>query len=202
MTDISSSGTGGHTDQPSQVSSFHPPPPMKIEGANIEDGWKGWIQKFELFLLASRSENLSDKIKVAMFLSAIGDEGLQIYNTFVFDEEEDRAVYSVVKEKFKEYCSPHKNVVFERFNFWKTTQNVGETIDSFVTTLRIRAKTCKFEQHLDSMIRDRIVLGCSDPRLQERLLRETDLTLIKAINLCPAAESTKEQIRTIKAVHI
>jgi len=201
MADTSTSTAAGHNDQQLQQlsSSFHPPSQMRIDGVNIEESWKNWIQKFELFLLASRAENLPDKNKVAMFLSSIGDEGLHIYNTFVFDDEALRDNYATVKQKFVDYCSPHKNVVFERYNFWKTTQSVGETIDAFVTTLRLHAKTCQFEQHRDSMLRDRIVLGCNDVRLQERLLREPDLTLCKAINICRAAEATKEQIRTIKS---
>ena len=197
MADTSSSITLSRGEQ--QTSSFFPPAPMKIEGAHLEQSWKTWIQKFELFLLASRAENLPEKTKVAMFLSALGDEGLHIYNTFEFDSDDDRNVYETVKQKFTEYCLPHKNVVFERYNFWKATQAVGESIDSFVTTLRLRAKTCEFEQHVDSMIRDRIVLGCNDARLQERLLREPDLTLVKAINICRATEATKEQLRTIKS---
>ena len=47
------------------------------------------------------------------------------------------------------------------------------------------------------MIRDRIVLRCPDQRLQERLLREPDLTLAQAMTICRAAEATKEQLRAI-----
>ena len=45
---------------------------------------------------------------------------------------------------------------------------------------------------------DRIVLTCPGRRLQERLLREADLTLDKALDLCRAAETTQRQLRAIK----
>jgi len=152
----------------------------------------------DLFLLASRSDELPDKIQVAMFLSAIGDEGLHVFNTFKFEPEEDKDKIEAVKAKFKDYCSPRKNVVFERFQFWKCSQAPGEAIDGFVTTLRLRAKTCEFGDQEESLIRDRVVLGCTDSRLQERLLREPDLSLTKALQLCRTAEATAEQMKLIR----
>ena len=178
---------------------FQPPAPLKLEGGNLEEAWKVWLQKFDLFLLASRSDELPEKIKVAMFLSAIGDNGLHLFNTFKFDPEEDKDKLDAVKAKFADYCSPRKNVVFERFQFWKCSQAPGESIDGFVTTLRVRAKTCEFGDQEESLIRDRVVLGCTDSRLQERLLREPDLSLTKALQFCRAAETTAEQIKVIRA---
>ena len=52
--------------------------------------------------------------------------------------------------------------------------------------------------HKKSLIRDRLVLGCLDQRLPERLQRETDLTLKKAINLGRIAETTKEKLKTLQ----
>ena len=55
------------------------------------------------------------------------------------------------------------------------------------------------------MIRDRAVLGCPDRQVQERMLREADLTLQKALDVCRAAAATRAQIKTItsdsEAVH-
>lgn len=112
-------------------------------------------------------------------LHCIGDDALKVFNAFQFDDAADKNKLDPVKVKFKAYCTPRKNVVFERFNFWKLSQSQGESIDAFVTTLRLRAKSCEFGDQLESLIRDRIVLGCADARVQERLLRETDLDLQK-----------------------
>jgi len=135
-------------------------------------------------------------VQLFMLLSVIGDEGLRLYNTWSFDEEEQNKLAPVLN-KFEQYCQPKKNVLYERFQFWRSTQQPGEGIDVFVTTLRQKAKTCEFGVQEDSMIRDRIVLGCPDVRVQERLLREPDLTLTKAIDLCRAAEATRAQMRSI-----
>ena len=73
-----------------------------------------------------------------------------------------------------------------------TTQE-DHTIDVFVADLRRRAAHCNFGALKDSLIRDQIVVGISDPRLRERLLRERDLSLEKAIKLCRITEQSNEQ---------
>ena len=73
----------------------------------------------------------------------------------------------------------------------------GETVEQFVTDLKLKAKTCAFGDMSDSMIRDRIVLGIASQRVRERLLREDNLNLANAIKICQAAEATQRQITTL-----
>ena len=47
------------------------------------------------------------------------------------------------------------------------------------------------------MIRDKVVFGVRDERIKERLLREADLTLNKALDVCRAAETSKQQIEAM-----
>jgi hypothetical protein len=182
---------------PMLASSFRPPSALQMDSGNLEQAWTLWLQKFNLYLSASRSNLLDESVQVAMLLSSIGDEALHVFNTFTFQNDADKQRIEVVKQKFAEYCMPRKNIVFERYTFWKTAQSPGENVDGFVTTLRTRAKTCNFGDQEESLIRDRIVLGCPDHRLQERLLREPDLTLIKALDICRAAEATRNQMRCL-----
>ena len=47
------------------------------------------------------------------------------------------------------------------------------------------------------MIRDKIVFGISEKSLKERMLREANLTLEKAVDLCHAAEASKVHLKTM-----
>ena len=51
----------------------------------------------------------------------------------------------------------------------------------------------------DCLIRDQIVVAFNDPKLQERLLRETNLSLEKAIKLCRITKQSKEQLKVFNA---
>ena len=58
---------------------------------------------------------------------------------------------------------------------------------------------CNFGELRDSLIRDQIVIGVFEHKLQERLLRESNLTLPKAVEICQAAESMQQRIKMINA---
>ena len=63
----------------------------------------------------------------------------------------------------------------------------------FLTELYARAETCNFQEK-ERMIRDKIVFS-TQGKLQELLLRESDLDLKKAINICRAFEATKQSTK-------
>ena len=114
---------------------------------------------------------------------------------------EDKDDFELVLTKFRTYCEPRKNIVFERYQFWGRNQSEGEPIDQWVTDLRTKAAKCEFLAHESDMIRDKIFFGVHDTRIKERLLREADLTLARALDICRAAETSKHQMDTMGAAH-
>lgn len=164
-------------------------PESLLFNENVAVSWKLWKQKFELYLLASGKTNKSDEVKIAILLNLIGDGGLHIYNTFEYEETENKNKLEVILEKFDKYCNPMKNIVYERFKFFKRNQLINESIDQFVTELKQLASTCEFKEK-DMLIRDRIVLGVRDSRIQEKLLQNSDLKLNEAIDICRSMENS------------
>ena len=88
-----------------------------------------------------------------------------------------------MQDKFKNYCNPRKNLTYDRHVFFTRNQNRNETIDQYVTDLRNKASTCDFGHLCDSLIKDRLICGVTDEAVRERLLRDADLTLAKAIDI-------------------
>lgn len=122
--------------------------------------------------------------QVAILLHTAGPEALDIHSTFTFltdddGETEDKNDVDTILQKFRKYCQPRKNVVFERYKFWERSQKDAEAIDHFVTDLKKRATTCEFGEQKDLMIRDKLIFGVRDQRVKERLLREGDLSLAR-----------------------
>ena len=156
-------------------------------------------QGFDLFITATDSNDKPETTRVAMFLSAVGADARRVYNSFVFASDADKKKLEKVKDKFREYCTPRKNEVFERYKFFELTQGVGESIDSFAAALRLRAKDCGLGDQTESLIRDRLVFGCLDARVKERLLREDNLTLKSALDICRAAEVSKAQMKVMRS---
>lgn len=122
-----------------------------------------------------------------------------------FANEDDKFKLDVIVGKFEGYCSPKKNVTFERHKFFTCSQKLDENIDQYLTELRPKAKSCEFGDLTDSLIQDRIICGITDNGLRARLLRVQDLKLDNAIAMCRAAETTKERMKDLvheqKEVH-
>ena len=66
-------------------------------------------------------------------------------------------------------------------------------MDAFVTELKQKASLCEFGELKDSLIRDRIVCGIRNDTVRARLLRERELTLQSAIDICMAAEVSESE---------
>ena len=102
-----------------------------------------------------------------------------------------------VLNKFSEYCNPKKNVTILRHNFFTYRQLEGQSFHNFITELKKLSAECEFENLRDSLIKDMIVCGTNDNAFRERLLRESDLTLSRAISAGHAAEETRKHAREI-----
>ncbi|CAJ1049307.1 uncharacterized protein K02A2.6-like [Xyrichtys novacula] len=177
------------------MAQFQPPPNLSLQG-NLAENWKCWSQRFELFSVASGVSEKSEKVQCATFLHVAGEEAIKVCNTFVFaDAEKDKI--AVLKSKFKEYCEPRKNLTYIRHVFFTRAQKQSEPIDSYVTDLKSKAKDCEFGDLHDSLVRDRIVCGITNDQVRGRLLREADLTLEKAVDICRASELTNTQVKAL-----
>ncbi|GFS43632.1 transposon Ty3-G Gag-Pol polyprotein [Nephila pilipes] len=151
------------------MEALRPPAPLQFSLGKVKEKRRKWRQELENYLLAK------------------------------FELPESKANYSEVLQKFEDYWSPRQNVVYERYKFLSCVQLEGQTIESYVTHLKTLASTCEFAEQENGLIRDCIVLGIyKDSGLQERLLRENNLSLEKAIEIVRAAEASREQIRNMK----
>jgi hypothetical protein len=103
-----------------------------------------------------------------------------------------------VSQAFEDYFVGQRNVVYERARFGMKIQEPGESIDDFATALHILSEYCDYGTLRESLVRDRIVLGVSDPKLRERLMLSKGLTLAKAVEIAKHWESVKKQQETIQ----
>ena len=176
---------------------LRPPPPFSFEG-NVSQGWKIWQKHFQFFLTATESDTKSDKIKTSILLTCIGPKGRDIYETFTFEQDTDKLKLKPVLEKFTMYCNPRRNITILRHKFFTYKQVEGQCFNDFVTELKKRSSECEFGDLTPSLTKDMIVCGITDNPLRERLLRDADLTLEKAIAAGHAAEETKRHAKELK----
>lgn len=178
------------------IMDFIKPVNCLVLNGNVSENWRKFIQNFEIFLEAADLLKKSDSRKVAVFLNAIGEEGLELFQTFNLDEDE-RKCYKDVVAAFENFCVPKKRIVYERFLFFSRIQKDGEPFDNFLVDIKKLSKACDFGEQQTSLMRDRIVLGINNKRLQEKLL-EKDVDFERAVEMCRAAEISEGQTKVIQ----
>ncbi|XP_028299467.1 zinc finger protein 2-like [Gouania willdenowi] len=104
-------------------------------------------------------------------------------------------------QTFKDDCSPQKNIVFKRLQYWSHQRTAGTSVDTFITELRHKSKECEFGMSENDMLRDKLVFSITDCHLKERLLQERGLTLHRAIEICRATEQEKTPLQAMKTEH-
>ncbi len=183
-------------DSVNMESTFRPPEKFVFEGSNVDQRWVKWKRAFEIYFTAAEIEKKAPKVQIAILLHAAGSEAQVIHSQFVFAEETDKDDIKKVLEMFDAYCRPRKNIVYERYRFWSRGQLEDEPIDTWVKELKTISTNCEFKDE-DDMLRDKIVFGYRDTKVKERMIRETSLDLKKTLQICRAAESTKNQMKTM-----
>ena len=168
--------------------------PLSLEG-NVSENWRRWIQRWELYVKASGADKKPEATQCAIFLHTIGQDAIDVYNTFAFTEADTDKINPIIR-KFEEHCAWKKNLTYERYKFNTCVQD-GRPFDAFLVDLVNKSKTCEFGELRDSLIKDRIVCGIDDSDLRERLLRDTKLTKDKAVEFVRAAETSKTHAKSL-----
>lgn len=135
------------------------------------------------------------------FFALHWENGPEVCNTFEFGTDEDKKKLNLVLKKFEDYRSPRKNTSFERFRYWNRSQQEGETVNQFVTVLKRRIKNCEYTPSTDTIVRDHLVFGIRDAKVQGQLLsiHVEKLTLEKALSHYLSAEVTNAKLKEIRS---
>ncbi|XP_053696549.1 uncharacterized protein K02A2.6-like [Sabethes cyaneus] len=174
-----------------------PPPPLQTAGS-LYANWIKFKQAFEFWMKGAGHFRQESDVQVAILLSVIGPEGLEIFNVLPL-KEEDKEEFEEVIEAFDAYCGKKKNVIFERFVFTHRHQSEGEKFDDFLREITTLVKTCEYGIMRDSLLRDQIVFGLYDGLFADKLMGKeaVELALDKVIDACKIEEQRKEQLKVM-----
>ncbi|CAH2091003.1 unnamed protein product [Euphydryas editha] len=175
------------------------PPSFDLRASNAASEWRLWRASFEDYLISTKQDVSSDRIKLALLRNMIGIDSARVLLTLPLTEDK-ASNYESVMAAIEKYVSPRVNEVFEIYKFNERKQKQGEAFDNFFTDckqllLNCNYRNCKGESIEDQLLRDKIVQGIADKSIQESLLRIDGLTLEKASNFCRTSEQSKLQVK-------
>lgn len=180
------------------------PEPVSFDG-NVAENWRRFEENFKIYRKAALKNKDNDEVAYIL-LNLAGQEAIDREKTFQYRPEErdgDRVIRRAESKenpddlinKFRELCNPQKNVIVIRHKFNSRIQKKEESAESYITDLRRLANDCDFGDLKDDLIRDRIVCGIQNENVRKQMLKERNLTLERAVELCQIDEITVERIK-------
>ena len=168
----------------------------------MTENWKRFKQSIQIYFTATGIITKGDDVKIAAFLHVAGEDAINVFNGFKWDEagdqEGDKEKYDKVVAKFGKYCEPEaKNLIYFHYLFFTRAQEPHESFDKFLTEITKLSKDCQFDTLTDTLITSKIVCGIRGDRLKRKLLGTSDLNLARAIDMCRAYETTSKQMEAL-----
>ena len=128
----------------------------------------------------------------------MGAKTYKLIRSLVAPEDPKDKSYEDLAKLAQEHFMPKPSAIVQRFKFNTRTQQPGEAIAMFLAELRHLTEHCEFGATLEEKLRDRLVCGVHDIRIQRRLLAEPKLTLKRALDLALATEAADKDASEIQ----
>ena len=159
----------------------------KIEEFNPEaDVWDQYTERLEHYFAANEIEDVNKQ--KAILLSVCGSKTYKLMSNLLAPEKPGDKSFKELKDLIQKHHHPKPSEIVQRLKFNSRVRNSGESVATFVSELRRLTADCNYGATLKDMLRDRLVCGINDDRIQRRLLSETDLDFDKALKIATAME--------------
>ena len=163
---------------------------------NATQSWEEYSEMLDFFFEANDIKE-PDRRK-AVLLSGVGATTYSLLRNLVSPALPKEKTYNELTAELQKHFDPKPSQIVQRFKFNSRIRKSSESIAEYVAELRKLALHCDYKDTLSEMLRDRLVCGVNDDRMQRRLLSETKLTFDKALELCQAMESASKDVKEMQ----
>ena len=162
-----------------------------------QEDWQSYVERLDQYFTAN--DVAAPGKRRAILLSSVGPVTYRlIRNLLAPDKPTDKTLKEIV-DIVRDHHQPKPSVTMQRFTFHSRTRQTGESISTYISELRKLSEHCDFGATLNDMLRDRLVCGVNDQRIQRRLLAEKDLTFDTAKQLALAVEVADKNSRELES---
>ncbi|GFR97812.1 polyprotein [Elysia marginata] len=160
-----------------------------------EDTWQAYCERLEHFFTAN--EIATEPKRKAILLSSVGPKTYKLLSNLVAPRKAGDVSYKEIVDILQKHHNPRPSVIVQRFKFNSRVRAQGESIRAYVAELKRLTEFCEYNDKLEEMLRDRLVCGINDRRIQQRLLSEGTLTFPKALEIAQAMETAAGNVQNL-----
>ena len=159
------------------------------------DDWVEYTERLEQFFLANEIDDATQK--KAILLSSCGSKTYSLFRNLLAPVAPSAKTYAELVTVMKEHKIPKPSIILERFKFFKRDRENSESIATYISELRKLTRECDFGTTLEDMLRDRLVCGIRNDKIQQRLLSQTTLSFAQAVSLSTAMERAEGNLKDL-----
>ena len=143
-------------------------------------------------------ESVDEKAKRrAILLSVCGSKVYKLCDLLAPAKPKEKSYLELVK-LIQVHLAPKPSEIVQRFKFNNRFRNEGESVADFVAALRNLDEHCEYKDTLEMMLRDRIVCGIRDDKIQRLLLVEKELIFAKEYEIATSMEVTSKNMAVLQ----
>ena len=142
---------------------------------------------------------MKDKTKAGLIVNWLGRECAQDLKSLEVEADKPEEVYEALENIFR----LESNQILARFKFRSMKQKQSESIDAYMSKLRLALPECKYKNDSDELLKDQFLFGMYDKEIQDHLLGEISESdnSVKALYEARKIESKHEQHKLLGIVN-
>lgn len=161
----------------------------KIESFNIgSQNWDTYIRRVVQFMTLN---DIESNLHVATLVTLVGPECYDLMCDLCSPDQPEDKPFNVLVKLVKDHLEPERSEIAERHIFRQRKQQQGESIRSYLQSLKHLAKTCNFGASLEVNLRDQFVSGLHSEDMRSRLFAEKNIDYKRGVELALALEAAE-----------
>lgn len=172
------------------------PDPLTKDG-DMARNWQSWKEDFLIFMKVTGYIDKPNDMRANLLKNRIGKVGIDAIQNMSFDDPQDKENMEILIAKLEECFNPPKKETVERFNFFSRVKKQNESIEQYIMILKEKAKTCNFNDMIDSLVRDKIILDTHDKILRKKFFEADNLDLQKLVAIYNDYHINAEKMKQI-----
>ena len=128
-----------------------------------EESWTQYVERLEQYFLANE---IKDETMRAIFLSICGSKTYGLLRDILQPHKPAETEFANIVKELEKHYHPKPSEIVERFKFHSRLRKEGENVATFVAELRKLSEHCNFGESLEGMLRNRLVCGINNDRIQ------------------------------------
>ena len=135
-----------------------------------QNNWDNNVERLNFFFVANGITDANKK-RVIMLSSCVAVT-YKLFNRLTTPSKTSDVSFDNLCKLMSAHKRTTPNPIAEIFRFNTRNRESTESVATYVAELRALTEHCDYGESLDSMLRDRLVCGINDERIQRRLLSE------------------------------